>query len=129
MSPSHSDAASDPALHSHGDTHGHGSRRSYLIGFALSAVLTAIPFWLVMSGVLASTQATAIAVILLAFVQIVVHTICFLHVNTRSEGGWTLLAFIFTVVIVAIVIAGSLWIMYHLNSNMMPMQPGQMPGM
>lgn len=114
----------DDTLHSHGDTHGHGTRRSYLIGFGLSAVLTAIPFWLVMSDVLVNPQATAAWVIGLAFVQIIVHTLCFLHVNTRAEGGWTLLALIFTVVMVAIVISGSLWIMYHLNSNMMP---GMMP--
>ena len=118
--------------------HGHGTRKSYLIGFGLSALLTAVPFWLVMSGVLASVQATAIAIIVLAFVQIVVHTIFFLHVNTRAEGGWTLIAYVFTAVIVLITILGSLWIMYHLNTNMMPMaqsmaggsmQPGSMPGM
>ena len=119
--------------HEHGHAPGHapahGSRRGYLLGFALSVVLTAVPFWLVMTGVLADPQWTAVAIVALAFVQIVVHTLCFLHVNTRSEGGWTLMALIFTVVIVAIVISGSLWIMFHLNSNMMPMQPGQMPGM
>lgn len=108
--------------------HGHGSRRGYVIGFLLSAVLTAIPFWLVMSGVLADRQITAILVIALALVQIVVHTYFFLHVNPRAEGGWTLMALIFTVVIVTIVIAGSLWIMYHLNNNMMPMS-GDMGGM
>lgn len=100
--------------------HGHGSRRGYVIGFLLSAVLTAVPFWLVMTGALASVHATAIIVVALAFVQIVVHTFFFLHLNPRAEGGWTLLAFIFTVIIIAIVIAGSLWIMFHLNSNMMP---------
>lgn len=119
----------DAALHAHGDTHGHGSRRTYLIGFALSAVLTAVPFWLVMTGALADVQATVLAIMALAFVQIVVHTIFFLHVNTRSEGGWTLMALMFAVVMVAIVITGSLWIMYHLNSNMMPMAPGDTPGM
>lgn len=119
----------DAELHSHGDTHGHGSRRSYLIGFLLSAVLTAIPFWLVMTGVLDNVQATVIAVIALAFVQIVVHTIFFLHVTTKAEGGWTLMTLIFTTVIIALVISGSLWIMYHLNSNMMPMGSGEMPGM
>ncbi|MBM6576027.1 cytochrome o ubiquinol oxidase subunit IV [Microvirga sp. SRT01] len=107
------------------DTHpaagSHGSRRTYLIGFALSAALTAIPFWLVMTGVLVDAQATALAIIALAFVQIVVHTTCFLHVNSRSEGGWTMIALIFTIVIVAIVISGSMWIMFHLNGNMMPM--------
>jgi len=115
---------SKPHLHAHADTHPHGTRRGYLLGFAASALLTAVPFWLVMAGVLADVQATAIAVIALAFVQIVVHTVCFLHVNARAEGGWTLLTTIFTVVIVAIVIAGSLWIMYHLNTNMMPMGDG-----
>ena len=106
---------------------GHGSKRSYLVGFALSAVLTAIPFWLVMSGAIANPGVTSALVILFAVAQILVHTICFLHVNTQAEGGWTLLAYIFTAVILLITIAGSLWIMYHLNSNMMPgMMPAQM---
>ena len=106
--------------------HTHGSRRGYLIGFALSAVLTAIPFWLVMAGVLSVTT-TAVLIALLAFAQIAVHTIFFLHVNTRAEGGWTLMAFVFTAIIVLIVIAGSLWIMYHLHGNMMPMQIAPTP--
>ena len=107
--------------------HSHGTRRGYLIGFGLSAILTAAPFWLVMTGVLENHQTAAIWVVGLAFVQIVVHTIFFLPVNTRAEGGWTLLALIFTIVIVTIVISGSLWIMYHLNSNMMQMTPGSLP--
>lgn len=105
----------------HGDGPGHFTRRGYLIGFLLSVVLTAVPFWLVMTGALHDAQTTAIVIIAFAVVQILVHTICFLHVNTRGEGGWTLMAYAFTAVIVLIVIAGSLWIMYHLNSNMMPM--------
>ena len=116
--------AHQDAPHGHGDAHGndHGSKRSYLTGFLLSVILTAIPFWLVMSGTLPG-PATAIIVVLLALVQIGVHTYYFLHVNTRSEGGWTLLAFVFTAILVVIVIAGSLWIMYHLHGNMMPMAP------
>ena len=111
---------SDVADHADGAIKGHGSKRSYLIGFALSSVLTAIPFWLVMSGVLGNPGLTAAAVIVFAVLQILVHTICFLHVNTQSEGGWTIIAYLFTAVILLITIAGSLWIMYHLNSNMMP---------
>ena len=102
---------------------GHGSRRGYLTGFALSVVLTAIPFWLVMADVLGNPTRTALAVMALAAVQIVVHMIYFLHMNTRSEGGWTMLALIFTVVLVVITLSGSLWVMYHLNANMMPMAP------
>ena len=104
----------------HEAAHGHASRRGYLIGFLLSVVLTAIPFWLVMTGAL-DPQVTAITIIGFAIVQILVHTVCFLHVNTRAEGGWLLMAYIFTAVLVLICIAGSLWIMYHLNTNMMPM--------
>lgn len=120
-------SSTDAHAHGHDDGHSHGTRRGYLIGFGLSALLTAVPFWLVMTGALQSAQATALWVVGLAFVQIVVHTLCFLHVNTRAEGGWTLLALMFTVVMVAIVISGSLWIMYHLNANMMPMGPGGPP--
>ena len=101
------------------DAGGHGSRRDYLIGFLLSVVLTAVPFWLVMTGQLEAT-ATAILITVLAVVQIMVHTIFFLHVNTRSEGGWTLVALVFTAIMVIIVIAGSLWIMFHLHGNMKP---------
>jgi cytochrome o ubiquinol oxidase operon protein cyoD len=96
----------------------HASRRTYLIGFLLSVVLTAVPFWMVMSGSFDPTT-TIVAIVTAAVAQILVHTVCFLHVNTSSENGWTLLAYIFTAVIVLIVISGSLWIMYHLNANMM----------
>jgi cytochrome o ubiquinol oxidase operon protein cyoD len=106
------------------DGHGHFSRRGYLTGFLLSAVLTAIPFWLVMTGAVQDKLAAVLIVIGLAVIQILVHTLCFLHLNTRSEGGWTLMAYIFTAVIVLIVITGSLWIMYHISGNMMPALAG-----
>ncbi|MGH7004050.1 MAG: cytochrome o ubiquinol oxidase subunit IV [Alphaproteobacteria bacterium] len=106
--------------HAHDEGHAHGSLRSYLIGFGLSVVLTAVPFWLVMSGVLDSRQATGLAIMALAVVQIVVHMIFFLHMNVRSENGWTMMALIFTLVLVVITLTGSLWVMYHLNANMMP---------
>lgn len=104
---------------------GHGTARSYLVGFALSVVLTAIPFWLVMGEVLADNRITIALIVASAIAQILVHTACFLHVNAKGEGGWTLLAYVFTAVIVLITIAGSVWIMYHLNTNMMP---GMMTG-
>jgi cytochrome o ubiquinol oxidase operon protein cyoD len=111
--------------HAHDDHHSdggasHGTFKSYVIGFVLSVILTAIPFWLVMDGVLDSKVATALWVMGLGVIQIIVHMVYFLHMNTKSEGGWNFLALIFTLVIVAIAIAGSLWVMYHLNTNMMP---------
>ena len=104
------------------DAHGaaHGSMRGYVTGFLLSVVLTAIPFWLVMNDVLGNSTLTAIVIMLFAAVQIVVHMVYFLHMNGRSEGGWIMLALIFTIIVVAIALAGSLWVMFHLNTNMMP---------
>ena len=98
----------------------HDSLRDYLIGFTLSVVLTAIPFWLVMARPLADGP-TGVIIMGFAVVQIVVHMVYFLHMNGRSEGGWTMIALIFTLVVVAITMTGSLWVMYHLNTNMMPM--------
>ena len=120
--------------HHHGHDHGghhadHGSIKSYMTGFVLSVILTAIPFWLVMGGVFESPTVTATLVMALGAIQIVVHMIYFLHMNTRSEGGWTIMALIFTIVIVAIALSGSFWVMHHLNTNMMPMSPEMMKNM
>ena len=113
------------ALHdadtSHAAQHPTTSLSDYLVGFGLSVVLTAIPFWLVMSDTLGDKRLTAIAVMLFAAAQIVVHMVYFLHMNTRSEQGWTMMALIFTIIMVAIAMTGSLWVMHHLNANMMPM--------
>ena len=109
----------DPS-HTHQTDHAHGTLRSYLIGFGLSVLLTAIPFWLVMTGKLGSNQATALIIMALAAVQIVVHMIYFLHMNIKAEGGWTFMALMFTMVLVVITLTGSLWVMYHLNANMVP---------
>ncbi|GJE59970.1 cytochrome o ubiquinol oxidase subunit IV [Methylobacterium trifolii] len=112
-----------PHGHDHADEGGHGSFKGYVTGFVLSVILTAIPFWLVMGDVLGNKLQTSIVIMALAVVQIVVHMIYFLHMNTKSEGGWTILALIFTITLVVITLTGSIWVMYHLNTNMMPMSP------
>lgn len=129
-----SDAANN---HEHGhdgehvDGHGamHFSLRGYATGFLLSLVLTAIPFWLVMAKVIPGSTATALVVLAFAAAQIVVHMVCFLHLDAKSEGGWNMLSTIFTVVIVVIMLAGSLWVMHHMNANMMPMSPHEARGL
>lgn len=140
MSKPHHDphaAHAHPACHhdEHGGEHGphtehdeaaHGSLRDYVIGFVLSVILTAIPFWLVMSDVISGSGTTALVILGFAVVQIVVQMVYFLHMNARSEGGWNLLALIFTLVLVVIVLSGSLWVMHHMNTNMMPVSPHDM---
>ena len=114
--------------HGHGENHGlHLTLDGYLIGFGLSVILTAIPFGLVMSGVLESKTATAFAITILAIAQIVVHMVYFLHLDARSEAGWNMMALIFTAVILIIALTGSLWIMYHLQQNMAPMNMSTLP--
>lgn len=114
------------ADHGHGhDDHGHGAPhgtlKGYLIGFILSVILTAIPFWLVMATPFGEGPRVAMVLMAFAVVQVVVHVIFFLHMSPRSEGGWTMMAMIFTLVVVAIALIGSMWVMFHLNANMMPM--------
>jgi len=106
--------------HHHDGGHEPSTFKGYMTGFILSVILTAIPFWLVMANVLPTKSMTALVILGFAAVQIVVHMVYFLHMNSRSEGGWTMLALIFTVVIVVITLAGSLWVMHHMNVNMMP---------
>ena len=101
----------------------HGTFKSYMTGFVLSVILTGVPFWLVMGDVLEDTVLTSIVIMALAAVQIVVHMIYFLHMNTKSEGGWTFLALLFTLTLVVITLTGSIWVMYHMDQNMMPMSP------
>lgn len=96
----------------------HGSHKSYLIGFILSIILTVIPFGMVMQG--SASESTLISVLVIcAVVQIVVHLVYFLHLNTSSEQQWNLIAFVFAVMIIAILVVGSLWIMWYLNYNLM----------
>ena len=98
----------------------HASMRDYVIGFVLSVVLTAIPFWLVMERPF-SAGATAAIIMVFAAIQIVVHMVYFLHMSPKAEGGWTITSLTFTIIVVVIMLAGSLWVMHHLNTNMMPM--------
>ena len=106
--------------HGHEDEGHHGSLKDYAIGFILSVILTAIPFWLVMHKAFDKSSTTAAVILGFAAVQVIVHMVYFLHMNGKIEGGWSLLATMFTLVLLVIVLAGSIWVMYHMNINMMP---------
>jgi cytochrome o ubiquinol oxidase operon protein cyoD len=97
----------------------HGNLKDYTIGFILSVILTAIPFWLVMGHVL-EPGATKAVILGFAAVQVIVHMIYFLHMNSSAEGGWNMMSLILTVILLVIVLSGSIWVMYHMNANMMP---------
>ena len=111
--------------HGHGvaDGFGYGSVQSYLAGLGLAAVLSALAFGFVAMGGVGSIQTTAIMLVAIAIARLLVHMVCFLRVNSRSEEGWTMITTIFTVMVVVIAMIGSIWIMLHGEINMMPM-PG-----
>ncbi|MEL0612389.1 cytochrome o ubiquinol oxidase subunit IV [Marinomonas arenicola] len=96
----------------------HGSVKSYLTGFVLSVILTAIPFWMVMTEAF-DKGPTYITIILLAIVQIFVHLKYFLHLNFSDQGKLDTYSFIFAAVIIVMVVALSVWIIYASNAMMM----------
>jgi cytochrome o ubiquinol oxidase subunit IV len=101
--------------------------RNYVIGLVLAVVLTAGSFWVASGTGLLYTPGVPMALAALAIAQMGVHLAFFLHITTGSDNINNALALAFGVMIVGLVILGSLWIMYHLNTNMMV--PGYMTDM
>jgi cytochrome o ubiquinol oxidase subunit IV len=93
----------------------------YLLGLILSLLLTAASFGLVGTKLIWA-PGIPVALAVLAVAQMGVHLVFFLHINSGPDHANNILALAFGVLIIAIVISGSLWIMYHLNHNMMPME-------
>ncbi|MBE4591417.1 cytochrome o ubiquinol oxidase subunit IV [Vibrio navarrensis] len=99
--------------------HAETGARDYVKGFVFALVLTVIPFYFAWSQSL--PQAVTYAVLLgCAVVQIVVHFAYFLHMEVKSKDGrWNMVSLVFSAIVVLILVAGSLWIMWHLHQNMM----------
>ncbi len=112
MSQSHSSHQTNPGGASH------GSLYEYFVGLCLSILLTVIPFAVVMSGSIGETLSIAL-ILLCAVAQIMVQLIFFLHMNASSEQMWNSVSAVFVVLLVLILIIGSVWIMQHLNHNML----------
>lgn len=94
--------------------------RGYLIGLVLAALLTVGSFWAAGSNVIYG-PAIPVALVALAVAQMGVHLVFFLHVTSGPDNTNNVLALAFGVLIVALVLVGSLWIMAHLHANLMPM--------
>lgn len=92
----------------------------YVIGLVLALGLTGISFYVAGSDLIWK-PGIATGLIVLAIAQMGVHLVFFLHITTSPDSTNNVLALAFGVLIVILIIGGSLWIMYHLNHNMMPM--------
>lgn len=92
---------------------------TYVAGFIAAAILTIASFAVVHSGVIYG-PAIPVALIALAIAQMGVHLVFFLHVTSGPDNTNNVLALAFGTLIVGLVLIGSIWIMAHLNYNMMP---------
>ena len=98
-----------------------GSIATYLIGLGLAILLTAVSFF-VAQTTLVWQPSIPVALAVLAIAQMGVHLVFFLHITTGPESFNNVLALAFGVLIVFLLIVGSLWIMTHLNHNMVSME-------
>jgi cytochrome o ubiquinol oxidase operon protein cyoD len=91
---------------------------SYTAGLGLAVLLTITSFVVAQTNLL-WPPGIPVGLIVLAFAQIGVHLVFFLHLGSGPDHTNNILALAFGVLIVFLVIAGSVWIIANLNANMM----------
>jgi cytochrome o ubiquinol oxidase operon protein cyoD len=89
------------------------------LGLLFSVILTVAAF------VMASTEliyapAIPVALLVLAIAQMGVHLVYFLHITTGPDNTNNVLALAFGILVVALIVVGSIWIMSEMNRYMMP---------
>ena len=93
--------------------------RGYLVGFILAAALTAASFWSIDEHVIYG-PGIVMALIVFGLAQVGVHLVYFLHLTTSPDNTNNALALAFGVLFVSMIFFGSIWVMYHLNDNLIP---------
>jgi cytochrome o ubiquinol oxidase operon protein cyoD len=90
------------------------------LGLGFSIVLTVAAFVLAGSNLIYG-PAVPVALLVLAIAQMGVHLVFFLHITTGPDNTNNVLALAFGILVTFLIVVGSIWIMSHLNQNMMPM--------
>jgi len=91
----------------------------YVVGLALATVLTILSFWVASATPLLYRPGLLMGLAALAIAQMGVHLVFFLHITTGADNANNALALAFGGLIVGLVISGSVWIIYNLDTNMM----------
>ena len=94
---------------------------TYILGLALATILTIASFWVAKTNLIYG-PGIPMALATLAVAQMGIHLVFFLHLTTAPDNTNNVLALAFGLLIVGLIIFGSVWIMAHLNHNLMPMQ-------
>jgi cytochrome o ubiquinol oxidase subunit IV len=92
---------------------------SYTVGLALAVLATIVSFVVAQTNLL-WPPGVAVGLIVLAFAQIGVHLVFFLHLGSGPDHTNNVVALAFGLLIVFLVITGSVWIIANLNANLMP---------
>ena len=95
--------------------------RGYLVGLVLATLLTCVSFYIAQST-LVWQPSIPIALSVLALAQMGVHLVFFLHITSGPDSVNNVMALAFGLLIVVLLVFGSLWIMTHLDHNVMPME-------
>jgi cytochrome o ubiquinol oxidase subunit IV len=94
---------------------------TYAMGLCLATLLTLASFWAGNTSLIYG-PGIPVALATLAVAQMGIHLVFFLHLTTAPDNTNNVLALAFGLLIVGLVVFGSVWIMAHLNHNLMPMQ-------
>ena len=97
----------------------YGTLQSYLLGFLVSVILVLGAYFITVKHLL-SGLALDVTVSVIGVTQALVQLFLFLNLTREPKPRWNLVVFLFMVLIVLILVIGSIWIMHHLNYNMMP---------
>lgn len=100
---------------------GHATLKGYVIGLLLCLLLTGASFGVVM-GELVPQPLRLTAIVVLCVVQLVAQLVLFLHIGAGRSQRENTGIFLCTAFLIAIVVAGSLWVMHNATQNMMPLQ-------
>lgn len=102
--------------HSHDPDYG-AELRTYLTGFALALTLTLVPFAAVLWKAL-SPGWTLVVLGACAIIQVPVHFRYFLHIDLSRQKREDLQLILFTVLLLAIMAIGTIWIIGNLGMRM-----------
>jgi len=96
-----------------------GAIRGYVLGLVLAGALTAASFWAASTHLIYGPS-VPVALVALAIAQMGIHLVFFLHITTAPDNTNNVLALAFGVLIVFVLVFGTVWVMAHMNANMMP---------
>ena len=92
----------------------------YALGLGLAVALTIASFVVARTHLIYG-PGIPVALVALAIAQMGIHLVFFLHITTAPDNTNNVLALAFGVLIVFVLVFGTVWVMEHMNHNMMPM--------